>query len=61
MAFVGLVAAQNLADVSSAESAWDNLGASISYTFYNVTTSGVVIKGADILALAELAQETYCF
>ena len=45
MAFVGLVAAQNLSDVSSAESTWDNLGASISYTFNNVTTSGVVIKG----------------
>jgi hypothetical protein len=27
MAFVGLVAAQNLSDVSSAESTWDNLGA----------------------------------
>lgn len=51
MAFVGLVANQNLADVSSAEIAWDNLGAGISYTFNNVTTSGVVVKGADILAI----------
>ena len=35
MAFVGLVAAQNLSDVSNVESTWDNLGASISYTFNN--------------------------
>ena len=51
MAFVGLVAAQNLSDVSSAESTWDNLGASISYTFNGVTTSGITIKGADVLAI----------
>jgi hypothetical protein len=51
MAFVGLVANRNLADAGSAEIAWDNLGAGISYTFNNVTTSGVVIRGADILAI----------
>lgn len=51
MAFVGLVASQNLSDVGSAEIAWDNLGSNISYTFNNITTSGVVIKGADILAI----------
>jgi hypothetical protein len=51
MAFVGLASANNLSDVASAELAWDNLGESISYTINNVTTSGVVIKGADILAL----------
>lgn len=56
MAFVGLVAAQNLSDVSSAESTWDNLGASISYTFNNVTTSGVVIKGADVLAITGISR-----
>jgi len=56
MAFVGLVAAQNLSDVSSAESTWDNLGASISYTFNNVTTSGVVVKGADILAITGISR-----
>lgn len=51
MAFAGLVAAKNLEDVASAEIAWDNLGNGISYTIDGVTTSGVVIKGADILAL----------
>ena len=56
MAFIGLVAAQNLSDVSSAESTWDNLGASISYTFNNVTTSGVVIKGADVLAVTGISR-----
>ena len=56
MAFVGLVAAQNFADVSSKETTWDNLGASISYTFNNVTTSGVVIKGADILAITGISR-----
>lgn len=51
MAFVGLVRSRNLADVASAEEAWNNLGNGISYTINNVTASGVVIKGADILAL----------
>jgi hypothetical protein len=51
MAFAGLVASRNLSDVASAESAWDNLGNGISYFINNVTVSGVVIKGADILAL----------
>lgn len=51
MAFIGLTSANNLSDVASAELAWDNLGESISYTINNITTSGVIIKGADILAL----------
>ena len=51
MAFAGLVASKNLSDVGSAEIAWDNIGNGISYTINNITTSGVVIKGADILAL----------
>jgi len=51
MAFVGLTLANNLSDVASAELAWDNIGESISYTINGITASGVVIKGADILAL----------
>ena len=51
MAFAGLVAAENLKDAGSAEIAWDNLGDGISYIINDVTISGVVIKGADILAL----------
>lgn len=51
MAFAGLVRSKNLADVASAEEAWNNLGNGISYTINGVTTSGVVITGADILAL----------
>lgn len=51
MAFTGLVASENLQDVASAEIAWDNLGNGISYTINGATTSGVVIKGTDILAL----------
>jgi hypothetical protein len=51
MAFAGLVAAENLQDVSSAEVAWDNLGNGISYIINDAVVSGVVIKGADILAL----------
>ena len=51
MAFVGLTLANNLSDVASAELVWDNLGENISYTINGITTSGVVIKGADILAL----------
>lgn len=52
MAFVGLVAANNLSDVADIEATWDNLGNGISYTISGVTTSSVVIKGKDILALA---------
>ena len=51
MAFAGLVRSRNLADVASAEEAWNNLGNGISYTINGITTSGVVITGADILAL----------
>lgn len=51
MAFAGLVRSKNLADVASAEEAWNNLGNGISYTINGVTTSGVIITGADILAL----------
>lgn len=52
MAFVGLIAANNLSDVTDVETVWDNLGNGISYTINDVTTGGVVIKGKDILALA---------
>jgi hypothetical protein len=51
MAFAGLVASQNLSDVSSAEIAWDNIGDGITYFINNTTVSGITIKGADILAL----------
>jgi hypothetical protein len=46
MALPGLVAAQNLADVTDREKVWDNLGSSVT------TSSGTfTIKGRDILAL----------
>jgi hypothetical protein len=46
MAFLGLVAEDNLADVVSQETAWDNLGNGVT------TISGsITIKGKDILAL----------
>jgi hypothetical protein len=51
MAFTGLVQANNLSDVTSAEAAWDNLGNGVSYVINGATVSGVVIKGADIAAL----------
>lgn len=51
MALPGLVRANNLSDVEDREKAWNNLGNGISYEISGVTTSGVVIKGADILAL----------
>lgn len=51
MALPGLVAANNLSDVEDREKAWDNLGNGISYEISGVTTSGVIIKGGDILAL----------
>lgn len=51
MTFPGLVAADNLSDVVDRERAWSNLGNGIEYTISGVTTSGVVVKGADILAL----------
>lgn len=54
MTLPGLVAAENLADVTNRERTWDNLGNGISYTISGITTSGVVIKGRDILALEEV-------
>lgn len=51
MAFAGLVAAENLADVVSREDAWTNIGNGISYTINGVTTNSVIITGGDILAL----------
>lgn len=51
MAFIGLSQANNLSDVSSTETAWDNLGDGLNYTINGVTTSGIVVKGADIFAL----------
>jgi hypothetical protein len=51
MVFIGLVQENNLSDVASAEATWDNLGNGISYIINGTTVSGVVIKGADILAL----------
>lgn len=51
MTFPGLVRANNLSDVEDREKAWDNLGNGISYEISGVTTSGVIIKGGDILAL----------
>jgi hypothetical protein len=51
MALFGLVRADNLADVTDRERVWDNLGNGINYTISGITTSGVVIKGRDILAL----------
>lgn len=51
MAFAGLVAAENLADVVSSEDAWTNIGNGISYTINGVTTNSVIITGGDILAL----------
>lgn len=51
MALPGLVAANNLADVTNKEKVWDNLGNGINYTVSGITTSGVVIRGQDILAL----------
>lgn len=55
MAYIGLVASNNFSDIPDKEKAWDNLGNGISYTINNVTTSGVVIKGADILALVNVS------
>jgi hypothetical protein len=51
MALFGLAAASNLADVTDRERAWDNLGNGFDYTISGITTSGVTIKGGDILAL----------
>lgn len=50
MALPGLVAANNLSDVTDRERAWDNLGNGIDYTISGITTS-ITIKGRDILAL----------
>lgn len=46
MAFPGLVAENNLADVASQETAWDNLGNSVT-----AISGSITIKGKDILAL----------
>ena len=51
MTLPGLVAARNIADVTDRERAWDNLGDGFNYTISGITTSGVIIKGRDILAL----------
>lgn len=51
MSLPGLVAANNLSDVADKEKTWDNLGNGISYTINGNTSTGVVVKGADILAL----------
>lgn len=50
MSLPGLVAAQNLADVVSAEAAWDNIGNNITTTISG-SPATITIKGADILAL----------
>lgn len=51
MALTGLIAENNLSDVSSIEACWNNLGNGISYTITGVTTTNVLIRGKDILAL----------
>ena len=51
MALPGLVATRNLADVTDREKAWDNIGNNIEYSISGITTSGVIVKGRDILAL----------
>lgn len=50
MALPGLVAANNLGDVTNKEAAWDNLGQSISVTISGAPAS-ITIKAGDILAL----------
>lgn len=56
MSLPGLVRAKNLGDVEDKEKAWDNLGNGISYTINGNTSTSVVIKGKDILALERIAE-----
>lgn len=58
MTFAGLVAAKNLSDVASVEEAWNNIGDGITYAINDITTSGLVIKGADIFALNGVSRVT---
>ena len=56
MSLPGLVRAKNLSDVEDKENAWDNLCNGISYTIGGSTSTGVVIKGKDILALEDISE-----
>jgi len=50
MALPGLVASLNLGDIVNPESAWDNLGSSVTVTISGVSAN-ITIKGRDLLEL----------
>lgn len=51
MALTGLIAQNNLSDVSNIEACWNNLGNGISFTITGVTTTNAIVRGKDVLAL----------